>query len=64
MDVELKPCPFCGGEAILREESDYNLVGDNSDFHVECTYCQVSTVRFGNVNVAIEYWNRRVEDGL
>ena len=38
--VELKPCPFCGGEAQLRtQEVDYGLCGA----WVYCTVCNAKT---------------------
>lgn len=50
---ELKPCPFCGGEA--------SLMRSNTLYKVECKDCGVA----GNVRVfqsdAIAAWNTRVE---
>lgn len=64
--AELKPCPFCGGEAELREEQS---VANRTLFYVSCenddcrviveTRNSVSATRWG----AIEAWNRRVSDG-
>ena len=48
--MELKPCPFCGGEAEKR------------DGFVECKYCGASTwCFFESVEDAVEAWNKRVE---
>lgn len=54
--TELKPCPFCGGEA--------KLVGSNSGclFYVECTDCEASTTSTPIAAEAAEFWNRRVRD--
>jgi len=53
-DVSLKPCPFCGGEAVLHDECypDY----------VQCTQCgaEVRGVCFG-LDAADVKWNRRTE---
>lgn len=57
---ELKPCPFCGGEAgVVRHAYDAR----NDVFGVECTVCGCSTQqnykhRLGAVGV----WNRRASD--
>ena len=58
---ELKPCPFCGSSAVLREEYDYGYEGHNCSYHVECSFCLVEFPRFSDINVAIEAWNRRTE---
>lgn len=31
-EIELKPCPFCGGEAIIRQNKDFN-------YQVQCLTC-------------------------
>lgn len=64
METKLKPCPFCGGEAVL-------MVLDNG-VSVKCWECRVSTVSkmdstlLGKPTNAIKYviekWNRRVND--
>lgn len=57
---KLKPCPFCGGEAIIVH------VG-RSGSRVTCKYCYCSTA-FVSISTiyscdekAAEAWNRRVE---
>lgn len=65
---ELKPCPFCGGEAILCKSfsPDGNYLYDT--VHVMCTSCHCRTkdfmtsIHYDNVyKVAIDAWNMRVE---
>ena len=61
---ELKRCPFCGGEAELREER----IAGHTRFYVSCenddcrvvveTRNSVSATRAG----AEASWNRRVDD--
>jgi len=59
---ELKPCPFCGGEA----KADYcDLVTHGSTsihWHVYCKSCRIKTERFtesDSYQRAIAAWNRR-----
>ena len=62
--AELKPCPFCGGQAIVIEcryrhnESSFFVKCNNSD-------CIVIPQTYENSDMAyvIDIWNRRAEDG-
>ena len=72
---ELKPCPFCGGEAKL-EKSTRAFVGGKSTkcSLVHCSKCNARTAKFDITDYgrsshslaarldAIEAWNRRVHD--
>ena len=51
---ELKPCPFCGGEAELHGFHDLYWV-------VECVRCYASANDCDTEQDAIEAWNTRVE---
>ena len=51
---ELKPCPFCGGEAVLGMDFDW--------FYVYCINCQAQIEKTYKEE-AIEAWNRRAEYG-
>lgn len=53
MLIKLKPCPFCGGEAEIKE-----LTGR---FAVECKNKCAATRIFKDKNKPIEAWNGRVE---
>ena len=59
-NVNLKPCPFCGGKAIVE-------IGTKSKI-VFCIRCKARTNRFAEYNEekneekAVEAWNRRVND--
>lgn len=54
---KLKPCPFCGGKAVV-EKAGY-------PHHVFCIKCGAKTTGTGYAEegelVAVEKWNRRVE---
>ena len=65
METELKPCPFCGGKALLEEFS----VRKGFEACIVCSDCLVtmSTITYDTqeeaIEAAIEDWNRRAEDG-
>lgn len=50
---ELKPCPFCGGEAELFQEYGWA---------VSCTSCCVKTLKYRIREKAIKAWNRRANN--
>ena len=60
-EKELKPCPFCGGKAIvLHTKSIYEL----PHFFVTCGSCGVETPRVCKTEEqAREVWNRRSNNG-
>ena len=62
-DERLKPCPFCGGEAHLDNEYDY-------DAFVSCSFCGAKGKTFildvlldeeDIRTLAVHAWNRRVQ---
>lgn len=61
---KLKPCPFCGGEAIMRHISSIMDVFS----YVTCTRCGVQSPNFkvsseyASDDKAAEAWNRRAND--
>lgn len=62
--AELKPCPFCGGKAIL----NHGLSGTQFSY-VHCTRCFAKTSDYyistahSSDRKAIEAWNRRAGGG-
>ena len=55
---ELKPCPFCGGEAELRDD------GVDYPYSVQCTECGGMTCWYLHDDTpfgAIDAWNMRAE---
>ena len=59
MESNLKPCPFCGGEAHLAELTGSNL--PRPLYYGFCTngHCQTRMVERRSKQKAIEAWNRR-----
>lgn len=55
---ELKPCPFCGGEAKIR---DYSIQDLGPEIDVFCTNCGGQTFVYETEGEAIEAWNRRAK---
>ncbi len=62
MSEELKPCPFCGGEAQLM----INELEDTQEGTVMCMTCYVTstTQKSDNWKEAIEAWNTRAQETL
>lgn len=65
--TELKPCPFCGGEAAFYTGAD-NCVPRHATAFVYCKECRSATRLFTDVKndgafitAAGEAWNRRAE---
>ena len=51
----LKPCPFCGGDAMLHDNNFFQSV----TWHVECTECMADLPGGSNKQEAINDWNTR-----
>lgn len=66
MNINIKPCPFCGGEAVL---SNNKVVGGYDYSFVQCKKCGIHTkdyrvsTDYCSSERAINDWNRRVENG-
>ena len=59
-EIELKHCPFCGGEAELREVKH---IPNGLDYTPRCkdpSCCGRLTKKYSTKNLAIKMWNRRV----
>ena len=55
MKYTLKPCPFCGGEAIL----DLDKNGLPFHYYIYCRMCFIQTDSFEKDTEAVNYWNTR-----
>ena len=61
---ELKPCPFCGGKAILWVNQMYPEMRS----YIQCMKCGAKTdefmisTNFSSDDRAAEAWNRRAEE--
>lgn len=71
--MELKPCPFCGGEAFTKHKISFPAHGERVDEHyVSCIYCgakgpaydaeeDISRSTERTAQKAVDAWNRRAE---
>lgn len=61
--IELKPCPFCGGEARLLLNAKKKIYGKDEYRTGVVVCCNVCEARmfYGSEKLAIEAWNRREE---
>ena len=60
---DLKPCPFCGGEAEVTDEDSYGF--SDGDWFVCCTECHTYLgfdSQYETPQEAIEAWNARVDE--
>ena len=61
-DEGLKPCPFCGGNAVKavchKNPDNY----DGAEFWVVCTKCHIKTNRSLDEDEPVDLWNRRVNE--
>lgn len=57
--IELKPCPFCGGEAETICIDSGSVCGD--EWRVQCHDCGSKSGTYGYIEHAIEAWNTRDE---
>ena len=62
--AELKPCPFCGGDAKLKEFCmRIRMFKQKKYYYAECSLCGVRTSAKSDAEESIEAWNRRTKDG-
>ena len=57
--IELKPCPFCGGEVILETVDGNSPEG----YYIYCPKCDFESGVYSESKFIIEKWNRRADNG-
>ena len=58
-NIELKPCPFCCGEAQIGRKS----IGQRKAlYRIECRMCLIYQSWYGRLKDAVEAWNRRAHN--
>ena len=57
--AELKPCPFCGGKAVIEQHTEWGW----AQFEVGCTVCNCRLSAYNTATNAIMAWNRRADNG-
>lgn len=66
--IELKPCPFCGGEAVITTiEPHVHMIATfmadcEGETFIECTGCTCG-ISGKTEREAVEDWNRRADNG-
>ena len=67
--VELKPCPFCGGKAVMKKGFPQTQSKGGTQRLIQCSKCGCRTVLFrqndfeswkDNEQACINAWNKRV----
>ena len=57
---ELKPYPFCGGEArMIKRQTKFGHWPSGGTWYVHCTACLITTQPRNQASTVIEIWNRR-----
>ena len=63
MPNELKPCPFCGGEAsLIKRKFKVGFYPSGGTYYVHCKVCLVTTQPRQKSEDVIKVWNRRAND--
>lgn len=60
MDIKLKPCPFCGGDAEIA--SVKSGIFRHAYYYVRCTMCGATSRVQETARKAERSWNRRAND--
>lgn len=61
INIKLLPCPFCGGEALMRERY-INGIANKKHYRRECRLCKATFAHwYRSMKKADEAWNRRAD---
>lgn len=64
--TELRPCPFCGGEAKVWVEyihyGNRHVYDEMNEYHCGCEECGISMSSRATEEDAIKDWNRRANN--
>ena len=58
-NIELKPCPFCRGEAEIIQNPKKSTTVYN---YIKCKICGSMTHSFFTTGAAVKAWNRRADN--
>ena len=62
--MELKPCPFCGGEArVVFRPVRVGAHVSRGTYYVHCKTCLIATQPRKKQHLVVEVWNRRAGEG-
>ena len=62
-NINLKPCPFCGGEAMVMRAKSRKFFRVYDEYpYIQCTCCGSHTLLKYTEHEAAAVWNRRVND--
>ena len=59
---KLKPCPFCGGSAVMNQNVGYKLADGTPYSFITCNKCQINfACHPHNADKIRAAWNKRIE---
>jgi len=61
-NIELKYCPFCGGDSASFKEMIERDTSFMVMYSIVCLRCRAKTAYYLKEIEAIEHWNTRVDD--